>query len=165
MGLLQIRLVQTCGACPEQYDAFIGDKLVGYLRLRHGYFTVSYPDSAGRVVYEASTRGDGLFADDEREHHLEAAKRAISRAITREQLDGDEAAQIGKLREIADENGWVFRESYSGRNMGGAECVGIVGDDAIDIIEAAAALGIRGARQDNMGRQYIVYWPALKQGH
>ncbi len=30
-----VRLVQTCFACPEQYDAFIGEEKAGYLRLRH----------------------------------------------------------------------------------------------------------------------------------
>jgi plasmid stability protein len=32
-----VRLVRTCFACPEQYDAFIGEEKVGYLRLRHGH--------------------------------------------------------------------------------------------------------------------------------
>ena len=32
------RLILTCGACPEQYDVFDGDRQVGYLRLRHGHF-------------------------------------------------------------------------------------------------------------------------------
>lgn len=30
-----IHLVKTCEACPEQYDAYLGEKRVGYLRLRH----------------------------------------------------------------------------------------------------------------------------------
>ena len=30
-----VTLVQTCGACPEQYDAYIDDKKIAYLRLRH----------------------------------------------------------------------------------------------------------------------------------
>ena len=40
--MLEIKLIQTCGACPEQYDAFIGEEQVGYLRLRHGYFRWQY---------------------------------------------------------------------------------------------------------------------------
>ena len=32
------KLVQTCGACPEQYDVYEGDEEVGYMRLRHGHF-------------------------------------------------------------------------------------------------------------------------------
>jgi hypothetical protein len=73
----EIRLELTCGACPEQYDAFIGDELVGYLRLRHGNFTVECPDCGGKLVYRANPKGDGLFDDDEREEYLSAAKQAI----------------------------------------------------------------------------------------
>jgi hypothetical protein len=72
-----IALVRTCGACPEQYEAFIGDEAVGYLRLRHGLFTVHYPDPGGALVYEATPLGDGAFTDDEREIFLHAAKLAI----------------------------------------------------------------------------------------
>ena len=42
-----LKLVLTCGACPEQYDAFDGERQVGYLRLRHGHFTVTCPDVGG----------------------------------------------------------------------------------------------------------------------
>ena len=72
--LKEIRLVQTCGACPEQYDAFIGDELVGYLRLRHGYFTVQYQSPSGELVYSAEPQGDGSFEDREREGYLSIAK-------------------------------------------------------------------------------------------
>ena len=72
-----VRLVQTCGACPEQYDAFIGDELVGYLRLRHGYFYASYPGIDGDKVYDANTIGDGIFEWEERKTHLDRATLAI----------------------------------------------------------------------------------------
>lgn len=72
-----VRLEMTCGACPEQYDAYIGENKVGYLRLRHGYFTVEVPCVFGRVVYEAYTMGDGAFDASEREFHLIRAKKAI----------------------------------------------------------------------------------------
>lgn len=71
---MEIKLVQTCGGCPEQYDACIGDKVVGYLRLRHGYF---YAECYGQLVYEAYPDGDGLFACYERKNYLNAAKQAI----------------------------------------------------------------------------------------
>jgi hypothetical protein len=79
-----IRLVQTCGACPEQYDAFIGDKQVGYLRLRHGYFRVDYPDCGIKTVYEANPKGDGIFTPDEREYYLNEAKKAILKEVNNE---------------------------------------------------------------------------------
>ena len=79
----EIHLKQTCGACPEQYDAFHGGKQVGYLRLRHGHFTVDYPDSGGETIYTASPDGDGIFESHEREKYLSAAKIAIaSKLIT-----------------------------------------------------------------------------------
>lgn len=77
-----IRLERTCFACPEQYDAFIGDIQVGYLRLRHGRFRVEVPDVGGQTVYEASTDGHGIFEDHERDHHLQMAKAAIARTLT-----------------------------------------------------------------------------------
>ena len=73
-----VRLVRTCFACPEQYDAFIGDEKAGYLRLRHGQFTVECPDVRGEMVYEASPWGDGIFDDEERAEQLEAAREAIA---------------------------------------------------------------------------------------
>ena len=74
-------LVMTCGACPEQYDVFFEDVQVGYLRLRHGYFTARCPDSSGDLVYEAEPHGDGIFEYDEREGYLEKALAAIGEWI------------------------------------------------------------------------------------
>ena len=73
-----IRLVETCGACPEQYDAFVGDREVGYLRLRHGRFTVQCPDVGGEYVYVAHPKGDGVFENEERYGYLNEAKAAIA---------------------------------------------------------------------------------------
>jgi len=72
-----IKLEQTSFACPEQYDAFYKGKQVGYLRLRHGYFSVEYPDCMGELLYEAEPKGDGLFTDEERDYYLDKAKKAI----------------------------------------------------------------------------------------
>lgn len=77
----RIELRQTCHACPEQYDAFVCDRQVGYLRLRHGHFTVEVPDCNGTLVYEAEPNGDGIFEPDEREKYLSAAIAMIQAAI------------------------------------------------------------------------------------
>lgn len=67
----------TCGACPEQYDAMLDGKRVGYLRLRHGYFYAAVPDVGGETVYESYPKGDGMFEDDERTTELNNALKAI----------------------------------------------------------------------------------------
>ena len=76
-----ITLKLTCGACPEQYDAFSGGELVGYLRLRHGKFRVEYPDCGGETIYFANPKGDGMFDDDEREFYLKQAVKAINEKL------------------------------------------------------------------------------------
>lgn len=89
-----IRLEQTCYACPEQYDAFVGDEQVGYLRLRWGNFTVEYPDCGGDLVLEAQPRGHGRFDDEERDLYLDMARKAL-------------AARINGFKErTPDEDGW-----------------------------------------------------------
>lgn len=72
-----IKLRLTCRACPEQYDAFLEGVQVGYLRLRHGGFTVDYPNCGGERIYEASPEGDGVFEDHERDYYLRFAVDAI----------------------------------------------------------------------------------------
>lgn len=78
-----IRLVKTCSRMPEQYDAYIGEESVGYLRLRHGYFSVECPGPCDDLVYEASPVGHGEFEDDERDLHLSKAKEAIMAWVER----------------------------------------------------------------------------------
>jgi hypothetical protein len=73
-----VELRLTCGACPEQYDAFKDGVQIGYLRLRHGYFYASVPDAGGKTVYESHhVEGDGIFEDDERRKFLTAAVRSL----------------------------------------------------------------------------------------
>lgn len=70
-----IILNQTCYACPEQYDAYYNGREVGYLRLRHGNFTV---EASAELVFQAYPKGDGLFDADERDEYLEEAKKRIA---------------------------------------------------------------------------------------
>lgn len=72
--MIKIKLIRTSYACPEQYDAIYEDECIGYLRLRHGTFSVYCPDYDGMLVYFAHPKGDGIFADEqERHHHLSFA--------------------------------------------------------------------------------------------
>lgn len=74
MKAKDITLIQTCGACPEQYDAYYKEECIGYLRLRHGYFRVEYK---GKLCYDAHTKGDGCFDSDEREYYIKKARKAL----------------------------------------------------------------------------------------
>lgn len=74
----QITLVETCSACPEQYDAYLDGKKIGYLRLRHGYFRAEHN---GTTVYSTETLGDGIFDSSEKGKHLKKAKKAIAKSI------------------------------------------------------------------------------------
>ena len=69
-----IKLERTCFACPEQYDATDEEgNQVGYLRLRHGRFSVSCPNALDLEVYSAYPKGEGIFENDEREYYLKWA--------------------------------------------------------------------------------------------
>lgn len=59
-----MRLVQTCSACPEQYDVLDDDGFqIGYLRLRWGEFTVEVPDAvrerSGALKAEIRAKREG----------------------------------------------------------------------------------------------------------
>lgn len=77
MKIKDYELVQTCSACPEQYDVFKDGKIVGYLRLRHGSFRADVPDCGGKTVYTSNTKGDGCFEPEEKELELNNAIEAI----------------------------------------------------------------------------------------
>ena len=73
------RLKKTCSVCPEAYDVYRDDVLIGSMRLRHGSFTALYRRD---VVYSAYTQGDGCFDDEaERQYHLNEGLAAIEKAI------------------------------------------------------------------------------------
>lgn len=78
-----LKLVQTCGACPEQYDVLDENhNVVGYLRLRHGFFSVDFPHCGDETIYEACPKGDGSFEFDEREFYLTEAVKAIKEKLS-----------------------------------------------------------------------------------
>ena len=82
MPTIIIALHLTCMACPKQYDAFLDGQQVGYLRLRHGRFTVEVPTVGGYIAYVAEDMdGDGRFTDDERPRYLQIAAQVIAASL------------------------------------------------------------------------------------
>lgn len=69
---------------------------------------------------------------------------------------------LDAIAETADQVGGTLSEKYCGRGMFGKSCLGIVCSDYIECIEQAASRGLRGAQFDNMGFDFIVYWPGVK---
>lgn len=90
----RLTLVKTCDSCPEQYDVYDNDRKIGYMRLRHGWFSVDY---CGKHVYEASPRGDGGFYSEERTRYLNEGCRAILAAMSDD--DEEPIYEIGELKE------------------------------------------------------------------
>jgi len=96
---------------------------------------------------------------------LKAALKAAYQAGQRAEMDEvpvmpDDASGI--ISRVAVQVGGEVYEDYSGRGMYGAKCLGIVCADPVPCIEYAAENGIRGAVYDQMGLDYIVYWPEIR---
>lgn len=88
---MQITLQQTCYACPEAYDAYYGDTHIGYLRLRHGCFTVDFgTGDISNIVYTAYPKGDGVFCSDERDYYLDVAKDVLRKCWIIQLFKGEE---------------------------------------------------------------------------
>lgn len=92
--------VQTCFACPEQYDVFSNGEQVCYVRLRWGSLYAECPDVGGTTVYEADI-GDGtagIFeSEDQRQYHLMQIAKAVKKWLedrdeSEEEEDEEDAA-------------------------------------------------------------------------
>lgn len=84
LSIDDIVLVNTCFACPEQYDALLNGEVVGYLRLRWGEFTVDCPNVDGDEILSVTideTGWQGVFNDDTRDYYLTLAKEAILKKL------------------------------------------------------------------------------------
>ena len=83
----KIKLVETCGACPEQYDVYIDGELLGFMNLRHGVFRAEY---RGTIVFTCQPEGDGIFECHERVKWLNKACREILTAHQQYKLESEE---------------------------------------------------------------------------
>ena len=113
-------LIMTSNACPEQYDVFKDGQQVGYLRLRHGKFTVRVPDVGGEVVYEACPAGDGNFDINERDMYLRNAIEAIGNHCHgdpkkfSETFNGEVWNNFEKVRKLIAKNGYANKVGGAG---------------------------------------------------
>lgn len=69
---------------------------------------------------------------------------------------------LDKLDNIAGNVAGKVYKGYSGRFMFGRCCYGISCGNATDCIEQASRLDIFGAKIDDLGKGFIVYWPHLE---
>jgi len=77
----------TCYAYPEQYDVYLNDNIVGYVRLRGGSLICEYPNVNGELIYEHTFDDSfkGKFDnDDERNHYLKICEDAIIQRLNDE---------------------------------------------------------------------------------
>ena len=63
------------------------------------------------------------------------------------------------LEKIAAELGGEVRGDYSGRCMFGRRCYGITTPDPTACVMLAGRFGLPRPSQDNMGLDFIIYWP------
>ena len=120
--MLGCKLVLTCGACPEQYDVFLGEENIGYLRLRHGRFYAEYVPTK-EIVYVAHPQGDGIFEESEREEHLLKAVTALLKKHnnipdqvtvyllnmeTSDQYGTSKTVGVYSTRQLADSAAWTI---------------------------------------------------------
>lgn len=70
---MKFSLIETCHACPEQYDVYHGQTQVGYIRLRHGTLRLDYMCCGGETIciFNFEDKLKGCFDDDnERDRYL-----------------------------------------------------------------------------------------------
>ena len=66
-----LRFQLTCSASPEQYDVYLEDEQVGYVRYRFGNLSADYPDVGMEgLLIEELTEETGILTDQERAHWL-----------------------------------------------------------------------------------------------
>lgn len=85
------KLVETCGACPEQYDlvSLLDNKQLAYFRLRWGTFRVDVPDVGGETIYSKCFDDGfkGSFREEEREEELIKAIKVVIENLRKENDD------------------------------------------------------------------------------
>ena len=82
------KLVETCEACPEQYDliSLLDNKQIAYFRLRFGSFRVDVPSCGGETIYYKAFEDcfKGAFKEEEREEELITAIKVVIKNLRME---------------------------------------------------------------------------------
>lgn len=73
--------------------------------------------------------------------------------------------EIQAVHDTAEAVGGKVRTDYSGRGMFGRTCYAIDCTDKVECIEQAARFGLNNAKYDNMGENWIVYWPHIVENN
>ena len=82
-NMANLRLDLTCFACPEQYDVYHGDTLVGYICYRWGHLKCNpvvdkeYMFENDIFFWDSGDQYDGIIPEDKKEELLEKCKEAI----------------------------------------------------------------------------------------
>jgi hypothetical protein len=69
--------------------------------------------------------------------------------------------QVDVVMKIGSKPGREIEDMYSGRFMYGATCYGIITSNPDNVAREAHLAGLKGEKYDNMGLQFIVYWPHI----
>jgi hypothetical protein len=80
---LGLTLTLTSASVPEQYEVLRGGTPSGYIRVRHGGMSVSFPEAGDEDLYDGPVDGFGGFTDHEREARLLFALGLIAARIMR----------------------------------------------------------------------------------
>lgn len=78
-----MNLIQTCSACPEQYDlkSVLDMSMLAYFRLRFGYFRVDFGDCGGETIYGFHLDDTWAGAFDSEEQRIEQLSKGIEKVI------------------------------------------------------------------------------------
>lgn len=93
MYIGNLNFIETCAACPEQYDVYTDDKRkIGYVRLRWGYLRADYIwNNNDETVYDTnfSDPYGGLFtSSEERIKYLSIiAEKLLERDIIEKKIE------------------------------------------------------------------------------
>jgi hypothetical protein len=67
---LGLTLTLTSPSVPELYELLRSGAPSGYIRVRHGKMSITYPDASDEDLYVGAVEGFGGFTDHEREAQL-----------------------------------------------------------------------------------------------